>query len=152
MVANVRDLASVLNRLIQVSKDSQDEFREAGMLAHEPDVRVSLLSLSQQRLLFVSDLQQIVEAFQQDAVTRGTWGGALHRRWTGLRAMIATQADDVLLGECERSEELVLRAYDDALGEDLPLEVRSILQRQRDLVGTALAGLGEQRVSRRLDM
>jgi len=56
--------------------------------------------------------------------------GALHRFWVNIRSAITGMDDHAVLDECERGEDTAKRAYEDALRQDLPADVRLLIETQ----------------------
>jgi uncharacterized protein (TIGR02284 family) len=56
--------------------------------------------------------------------------GQVHRFWVNLRSTIAGMDEHAILDECERGEDAAKRAYEDALQEDLPADVRTLIGKQ----------------------
>jgi uncharacterized protein (TIGR02284 family) len=44
--------------------------------------------------------------------------------------MITGRDDEAILNECERGEDVALKSYRKALEKDLPMDVRSVVERQ----------------------
>jgi uncharacterized protein (TIGR02284 family) len=60
----------------------------------------------------------------------GTVGGAIHRGWINLKAAVTGKNEEAIINECERGEEHAAHVYEDALKKDLPMDTRSIVERQ----------------------
>ncbi len=56
--------------------------------------------------------------------------GALHRRWVNVKTAITGKDEAAVLAECERGEDMAVVAYKDALAQDLPSDVRKLIERQ----------------------
>ena len=54
----------------------------------------------------------------------------MHRAWINLKSAITSADDHAILSECERGEDFAKRAYEEALQEDLPADVRTLIGRQ----------------------
>ena len=54
----------------------------------------------------------------------------LHRGWVTTLGALKGENDQVILSECERGEDIALRDYRLALEQDLPTEVREVVERQ----------------------
>ena len=62
--------------------------------------------------------------------THSSIAGNLHRRWVDLKSMITGKSDEAILNECERGEDVALKAYREALEKDLPANVRLLVEKQ----------------------
>jgi uncharacterized protein (TIGR02284 family) len=85
---------------------------------------------SQQRARFAGELQQEVRRLGGDPEETGSVAASLHRGWIGLKAAVTGRDDDAVLAECERGEDSAVANYRDALGTDLPANVRAMVERQ----------------------
>ena len=56
--------------------------------------------------------------------------GSMNRAWLNLRAAISSNSDLAVLEECERAEDVALRAYRRALEQELPADVRAVVRVQ----------------------
>ena len=56
--------------------------------------------------------------------------GTLHRVWVDLKTMLSNNDSVAVLEECERGEAAALMAYENALREELPGELRALLDHQ----------------------
>jgi uncharacterized protein (TIGR02284 family) len=62
--------------------------------------------------------------------TGGSMTGALHRGWVDVKSAVTDRSDHAILAECEKGEDVAKKRYHDALEEDLPADVRAIVERQ----------------------
>jgi uncharacterized protein (TIGR02284 family) len=80
----------------------------------------------------VADLRQLITRLGGNPQEHGSIAGALHRGWVTLKASATKRTDLSILEECERGEDVAKARYRKALEENLPEDVRSIVQRQYD--------------------
>ncbi len=71
-----------------------------------------------------------VRSYGGDPETSSGLGGALHRRWVDLKSLVTGKDDKSILNECERGEDVAVRSYRTALEKNLPVDVRSVVERQ----------------------
>jgi len=134
-LSNERDIGnneviSILNDLIQTCKDGQEGFREAAEGVDRSDLRTFFHSCSLERAGFAGELQTLVRELGGDPEDEGSFSGALHRGWIDLKAAIAGNDDESILAECERGEDAAKRSYNDAIKEDLPENIRRVVETQ----------------------
>jgi uncharacterized protein (TIGR02284 family) len=60
----------------------------------------------------------------------GSVSGSVHRAWTNIKSTITGMNEHAVLAECERGEDTAKHAYEAALKQDLPMDVRTIIERQ----------------------
>jgi uncharacterized protein (TIGR02284 family) len=124
------EVVSTLNRLIETCRDGQRGFQTAAEGVRRDDLKQLFLSYSQQRAHFVGALQDEVRRLGGEAEHEGSVAATLHRGWMGLMSAVTGRDDAAILAECERGEDSAVAAYRDALGRDLPANVRALVERQ----------------------
>ncbi|WP_343587165.1 PA2169 family four-helix-bundle protein [Herbaspirillum sp.] len=125
-------LISALNDLIQISKDGEKGFRTCADDAAERHANYQELFMARatEYAQTVLDLQDLVHRLGGEPANHSTFGGTLHRQWMLLKSAIMGLDDAAVLGECERCEDTAVHVYRQALGQDLPDDVRLIVERQ----------------------
>jgi len=76
------------------------------------------------------DLQDLVQRLGGEPASHSTLGGTLHRQWVNLKSAITGRDDESILDECERGEDAAVNAYRKALSEELPTDIRLVIERQ----------------------
>jgi uncharacterized protein (TIGR02284 family) len=130
-MASINDTAiSVLNELIETSKDGANGFRAAAEAVQRPDAKALFTSRVPIIERAAAELQAEVRRLGGDAETTGSVAASLHRGWIGLKAAVTGKDDAAIITECERGEQLAVTKYEDALEKDLPADVRAVVERQ----------------------
>jgi len=111
------NIVSVLNDLIETSKDGEKGFRKAA-----EDTKDASL-----KQLFAGRADDCARGATE---TGGTVGGALHRGWVDVKAAMSHRTDHAILDECERGEDVAKKNYREALDKELPADVRAVVERQ----------------------
>jgi uncharacterized protein (TIGR02284 family) len=127
---SVDQIASILNELIQTSKDGENGFRAAAESVQDSNLRHLLESYAQQRAEFAAELQLEVRRLAQDPVDTGHATAAVHRSWMDIKAALTGRDEAEVITECERGEDTAVGVYRKALDSDLPEDLRMIVQRQ----------------------
>jgi uncharacterized protein (TIGR02284 family) len=130
MPADMREIRSTLNELIETCKDSQEGFHSAAEKLKDPGIHSLFLRFYLQRSEFAGELQAEITHMGGDPVTSGSTVGAIHRGWVGLKTAIATDTDYAILEEAERGEEAAARRYVEALRQGLPSDLEAIVSTQ----------------------
>ncbi|OAI42536.1 aldehyde dehydrogenase [Verrucomicrobia bacterium SCGC AG-212-E04] len=125
--ATTNSLSSVLNGLIETCRDGQEGFQHAAENVTDITVKAIFERYSAQRAKFVTQLQVLVRSLGKDAETTSSVAGALHRGWIDLKAAVTSKDEKAILAECERGEDSAVAEYRNALDEELPGDIRSIL-------------------------
>jgi len=124
------DVVDVLNELIQVSEDGAQGFRVCGEDADDLQLRTFFANRARSCAAAADELRDLVRSYGGEPARAGGWGGALHRRWIDVRALISGRGDGAVLEECLRGEEVALESYRRALGSSLPPDAHDIVERQ----------------------
>lgn len=124
------NVVSVLNDLVETSKDGEKGFRKAAEDAHDAQLKTLFLSRAEDCTRGARELQDAVQSLGGKPETGGTVGGALHRGWIDVKSAVTDRSDHEILAECEKGEDVAKKNYHDALEKDLPVDVRAIVERQ----------------------
>lgn len=125
---------STLNNLIETCKDGQNGFKEAAEGVERADLKTLFYECAQQRSQFSGELQSLVRELGGEPSDSGSVSGSIHQGWINLKSAITGQDEKAILNECERGEDSALNAYKNALEEELPANVRSVVQEQASTV------------------
>ena len=125
-------IASILNELVETSKDGEKGFRTAAEDTKSSELKAIFLKRAEDCARGAADLQQHVARLGAKPEEGGSVAGAVHRGWVTLKAAVAGRTDLAILEECERGEDVAKAKYRDALKEALPEDLRVVVQRQYD--------------------
>lgn len=125
-------LINCLNDLIETCKDGEFGFRSAGEHLHTADLQRLFLARAEECRQAASELQALVLQLGGNAQDRGSVSGAAHRGWVAVKGTLAGYSDVAMLEEAERGEDVAIERYRHALAEELPPEVRMVVERQYD--------------------
>ncbi|HEX7999905.1 MAG TPA: PA2169 family four-helix-bundle protein [Pyrinomonadaceae bacterium] len=121
---------STLNNLIETCRDGQNGFQAASDGVNNSELKKLFLGYSQQRAQFVGDLQNEVRRLGGDPEQTGSIAASLHRGWMDIKAAVTGKDEGAIIAECERGEDSAVRNYKDALEQNLPENIRSLVQSQ----------------------
>ena len=124
------DAKSLVNELIETSKDGEKGFAKAAKDTNDAHLRGVFVECAQRCRVGATELQEQVRALGGEPHTGGSISGAIHRGWVDLKAAVTGRNAQAILEECERGEDYAKARYADALKKELPMPVRQVLQRQ----------------------
>lgn len=124
------DIISTLNDLIETSKDGEEGFRTCADDVSDPQLKTFFSNRAQSCAAAAVELQDLVRAFGGNPETSGGLGGAIHRRWVDIRALLTGKDVKAVLKECVRGEDFAVASYRRALERNLPADVRAVVERQ----------------------
>ena len=125
-------IISILNDLVETSKDGEEGFRAAAEDTVNAELQALFLRRAEDCRSSVVDLQQLITQLGGEPEKSGSIAGAMHRGWVHLKASVSGRPDVAILEECERGEDLAKNRYSEVLGKELPDTVRMVVQRQYD--------------------
>jgi uncharacterized protein (TIGR02284 family) len=127
----------ILNDLLETLKDGQEGFRTATEDVKSSAAKELFAHCSLQRFKYVSELQELAKSLGDPSPTNTTsFAGRVHRGWINAKSAITGHSDHAVLVECERGEDTAVANYKQALENELPPQVRAVLEKQ-------LAGIQE---------
>lgn len=127
------NIASVLNELVETSRDGEKGFRTAADDTKNPELKEIFRKRAEDCAKGATQLQQLVAQLGERPEEGGSVAGAMHRGWVNLKSSVTGRDDVAILEECERGEDVAKAKYRKALEEDsLSAEARQVVQRQYD--------------------
>ncbi len=129
MAISDHDVLSTLNGLVATCHDGEEGFRAAADATPNPELRGLFLTYAQQRADFRAELEEEMCRLGGDPSPRGSAAGSLHRAWMSVRSAVDGASDDSVIAEAERGEDSAKRAYEAALGRELPPVLRAVVGR-----------------------
>jgi uncharacterized protein (TIGR02284 family) len=110
-----KEAISVLNDLIETSKDGQEGFKTCAEDIKHPELKTLFVQRSAECATAASELQSAVRSMGGDPETSTSVSGDLHRRWVDVKSMFTGKDEEAVLNEAERGEDHALKAYRDAM-------------------------------------
>jgi uncharacterized protein (TIGR02284 family) len=123
-------VVATLNNLLETTKDGEAGFRTCAEAVKSSDLKSVFENAAKRCDEGAAELQEKIRSLGQEPASSGTAAGALHRTWTNMKSKITGMDEYAILTECERGEEVAKRTYEEALMEDLPADIKSLVQRQ----------------------
>ncbi len=131
------EIVSVVHHLIERAKDGEKGYRTASQDVHEEDLKSLFRQYAVQRDSMITELQDQLHRFGKTDNESGSIEGTVHRAWLDLSSAIVARDRKRILSECERGEDYAVAAYEKALKADLPQELKTIVEKQYQLVKEA---------------
>ena len=124
------DVIATLNDLIETSRDGEDGFRNCADNVKSPRLKIFFDEKAGRCREGAVQLQNLVREMGGDPASSGSLTGTMHRFWVNIRGTITGMDDHAILDECERGEDAAMRSYEKALEQDLPGDVRRVVENQ----------------------
>lgn len=122
-------LLGPLNNLIATAKDGEQGFRTAAEGVKDPHLKSLFAQFSRERAEIVCELQDAVVRLGGKPDQTGSVSGSLHRGWMNIRAVVSANDEAAIVTEAERGEDVAKQVFEEALREDLPPEVKTVVER-----------------------
>ena len=128
---NEKEIASVINNLIETLKDGEKGFKEAADGVKDPELKSFFTQYSAQRHRFASELQtELRSVAGAEPETGGSAAGAMHRGWMDLKSAISGKDEGAILAECERGEDSAVKEFKEPIDKPLSSPLRDVVFRQ----------------------
>ena len=122
------EIVDTLNTLIETSRDGEKGFMTCGDDAKDVALRAYFTICAARCRESVHTLAKLVRHHGGIPEESGSLLAPVDRAWVNLRAAISSDSDLAVLEECERAEDVALRAFHRALEQDLPLDVSGVVR------------------------
>jgi uncharacterized protein (TIGR02284 family) len=135
--SELQEVESTLRAVIESLIDGQQGFQKIGEELKDERLKRHFLAESLKRAEFRGNLESALhQEGIHDIKESGTTGGTLRRAWAELKAKMGG-GDHTLLATAEQGEDEAKKAYEDALGKELPFPIRQMLTSQAAHVATS---------------
>ena len=125
------EVVDVLNDLLVMTRTGRSGFVAcAEAVQTTRSLKEILLGRAQGFRQAEAQLVAMIRTYGVEPTKRGAGGGGLQRGWRPLNGSPGAHSDASILQACERGEDAAVVRYRYALGEQLPEEVRDLVQRQ----------------------
>ncbi len=121
--------AAYLNNLLELNLEGQNGYQTSADVLSNPDYAELFRQYAQEREINATQLINLLQNNGYAADKLGSLPGLLRQGWLNLESIL-TQGDAPIFGECERSDELTLSAYQDVMGKITREELLSVLRPQ----------------------
>ena len=128
------DVIATINDLIETSKDGEHGFRACADAVKNARLKTFFDEAAERCAEGAAELEAKVRSLGGSPTTSGSVSGSLHRGWVNVKSTITGMDEAAILAECERGEDVAKAAYQEALRQDLPADVKSMIERQYQVV------------------
>ncbi len=124
------DVIDALQDLAECSKDGEYGFRACAEQADRQDLKSLFMQRADGCRDAAQELYTQIRALGGKPDEGGSAAGAMHRGWVSVKAALSTYDDKAVLEECERGEDNALARYRKAMKQNLPANIRQLVERQ----------------------
>ena len=126
----------ILNDLVQINHDRVRGYEKAAEETNsdDADLRALFTDFANESRQYAAELSGLVTNLGGEPATDSTQRGKIYRAWMDMKAVVTGSNRKAILGSCEYGEDAAQRQYERALedSEDLPTEIRQVIQNQKD--------------------
>lgn len=130
LMADNDQVVSVLNDLLENARDGEYGFRTCAEQVETSNVKQLFAARAVGCADAARELEGLIRQYGGEPASGGTAAGALHRGWVQIKGAVGADSELSILESCERGEDTGIARYRKALKEDLPAEVRAVVERQ----------------------
>jgi uncharacterized protein (TIGR02284 family) len=131
-----KEVVSDVNHLLEICNERIEGYRNAAKNVKDAELKSVFEKYAQQTVKFQEELLPFSDySSPEEAGTRviaDTW-----RVWMDMKAALTDGSREALVNASITGEEAAIRNYEDELDEDLPMDLRSILERQLSEIKSA---------------
>jgi uncharacterized protein (TIGR02284 family) len=124
------DVIDALQDLVECCKDGEYGFRTSAEQVRRQDLKTTFEQRAQDCRRGADELNEKIRSLGGKVEDSGSAMGAMHRGWVSVKSTLSTYDDKAVLEECERGEDNALARYRKALKQDLPAEIKQLVERQ----------------------
>lgn len=119
----------VLNDLIQINNDRVEGYEKAAneTSADDADLHALFNQMAVESRKYANELS----AHVQDPAKGTSLQGKIYRTWMDVKATFSGKDRKAILASCEFGEDAAQKAYEQALKEDIPAEIRTLITDQK---------------------
>jgi len=120
---------SLLNDLIEITKDGQEGFRQAAENVKDLELKEYFNEESLIRARMAGDLQNEVIHHGGSPDKHGSVAGKIHRTWFNIKSAVGMD-DQAIISSVETGEDAAVKMYESVLKQQLPGDLRDLVQQQ----------------------
>jgi uncharacterized protein (TIGR02284 family) len=126
------EVIEVLNELLKTSHDGEYGFRTCAEEVKASKLMAVFNDRAEECRRAAEELTQLIARLGGSPAEGGTTSGAMHRGWVHVKGAVGANSELSMLEECERGEDAAVARYRKALAQNLPAEVRGLVERQAE--------------------
>jgi uncharacterized protein (TIGR02284 family) len=112
------------------ARDGEQGFRTCAQGVTSPNLKTLFEAVARRCAEGAAELEAKIRGLGGQPAQGGSVSGSMHRAWINIESTITGMNEHAVLTECERGEDAGKHVYEAALKQDLPVDVRTIIERQ----------------------
>ena len=135
------NLIEDLNDIIVKNYDAAKGFKNASTNIELQELKEVFLKCSIQRNKFAGELQQEIRNLGGEPKHESSAISAMHRAWMDVKSAVSSDEEEAILGACVTGEEAAVKEYDELIDQNIPSNIKEIIQVQRNIVNDTLQSI-----------
>jgi uncharacterized protein (TIGR02284 family) len=131
--------AHALMAVLEACEDGETGYRDAASLVRDHRCQRFFEHHADERARFARAIDATFRRLRIIPAHGGSARAALHRDWLEAKAILTIGSAKAIVSECRRGEDAALETYRAALHEDLPPDIRAMVEEQYEAVKRARA-------------
>ncbi|GEM47151.1 PA2169 family four-helix-bundle protein [Deinococcus cellulosilyticus] len=127
---NNEQVLDKLQFILGTLKDGEKGYRESADEATSAEYKQMFNEYAAQRARLIGEIEQAISRLGDKPREHSSVGAALHRAWINVRDAITGKDDYAVIAEAERGEDAAIQNYQDVLKEELPSDIRALIEKQ----------------------
>lgn len=124
------EVISVLNDLLENARDGEYGFKTCAEQVETSNVKQLFAERASGCAQAGRELEALIVQYGGEPASGGTAAGALHRGWVQIKGAVGADSELSILESCERGEDSGIARYRKALKQELPADVRAVVEQQ----------------------
>jgi uncharacterized protein (TIGR02284 family) len=140
MTLTTKDIINILEKLIETCEDGKKGYEDAATDVKDTNLNREFLQFSKQREQYREDLKEKINLLSanENVPGSGSISGLIHRGWMNLKSALSINDTKAILKEVIKGEESAVKNYEEALQNDLPGEINTMIRIQYSGIVEAL--------------
>jgi uncharacterized protein (TIGR02284 family) len=126
------DVVDVLNDLLETTRDGGHGFLACADEVESAAMKQVFVERAESCRRGEAELVALITQYGGTPADGGTAAGALHRGWVHVKGSLGANSELSILESCERGEDTAVAQYRKALKQNLPADVRAVVQKQAE--------------------
>jgi len=139
--------AASVQQLIRIAEERKEGYRKAAEKSTSECLIVLFERYAEQSECFFEELSQYIEDYHPDQETKRipAYSESL-KMWMDIHSALSINGENALLNACIRSDENAIEHYERAIDHGIPMEMRSLVNRQYAEICKAVSNIKLQKV------
>lgn len=124
------EVVDVLNELLETSRDGELGFRSCAQEVDSASAKAFFEGRALACQAAQAELLPLIARYGGQPAEGGSASGALHRGWVHVKGKLGADSELAMMESCEQGEDAALARYRKVLRQNLPADVRAVVQEQ----------------------